>query len=136
MADLVITAANVVASANATTTRSVAGELVSAGKWVYFDPTVKKYLLADSNSPTAAARKAGGLALNTAALNQPLIVATDGDVNMGTVLAAGSSYFLSETPGGMQPAADLAAGENVCLLGLAKSASVLTISIQAPGVTL
>lgn len=137
MADLTITAANVVAGSNAIIVRSNnAGETVAAGKTVYLSSTTKKWMLADSNSATAEARKAGGVALNGAALNQPLAVATGGDVNMGATLTPGSPYYLSETPGGIQPAADLAAGENVCQIGLAKDASTLTIAIQAPGVTL
>lgn len=136
MADLSITAANVVAANTAARQSGMAGETITAGQAVYLDPTVKKWLKADSNSATAAAKTAGGIALNAAALNQPLAVATSGDVTIGAALTAGSAYYLSETPGGLQPAADLASGENVCLIGLANSASVLNIAIQAPGVTL
>lgn len=137
MADLTITAANVVAGSSAVINRSKsAGETVAAGKAVYLSSTTKKWMLADSNSATAEAKRAGGIALNGAALDQPLAVATSGDVTMGATLTAGSPYYLSETPGGIQPAADLTSGENVCLIGLAKSTTVLTIDIQAPGVTL
>lgn len=137
MADLTITAANVVAGSNAVINRSrAAGEAIAAGKAVYLSSTTKKWMLGDSNSATAEAKKAGGVALNGAALNQPLAVATGGDVTMGATLTPGSPYYLSETPGGIQPGADLAAGENVCLIGMAKDASTLTINIQAPGVTL
>jgi hypothetical protein len=136
MADLVITAASVVADPSATRTTGQAGEAIAAGKAVYLDPTTRKWQLADSNSATAAAKKAGGIALNGAALNQPLTVCTDGPVTMGAPLVAGSPYYLSETPGGIQPAADLGAGENVCLIGFATSTAVLNVDIQAPGVTL
>ncbi len=136
MADLSITAASVVASSDASRQTGSAGEPITAGQAVYLDPTVKKWLKADSNSATAAAKKAGGIALNSAALNQPLSVAVSGDVTIGATLVAGSAYYLSETPGGIQPAADLATGENVCMVGLAKSTTVLTVAIQAPGVTL
>ena len=136
MTDLSITAANVVADPSATRTTGQAGEAITAGKAVYLDPTTKKWQLADSNSATAAAKRAGGIALNGAALNQPVSVATAGDVTIGATVTAGSAYYLSETPGGIQPAADLASGEAVCLIGLAKSTSVLAIGIQAPGVSL
>lgn len=136
MTDLSVTSANVVASSNATRQTASAGETIAAGKAVYLSPTTKKWMLADSNSGTAAARKAAGIALNGAALDQPLQVATHGDITIGATLTPGSAYFLSETPGGIQPAADLTTGEDVCLIGLAKSASVLSIAIQAPGVTL
>jgi hypothetical protein len=136
MTDLSVTAASVVADSSASTTTGRAGETVTAGQAVYLDPTVKKWLKADSNSATAAAKKAGGIALNGAALNQPLVIATDGPVTMGATMVAGSPYYLSETPGGIQPSADLGAGENVCLIGYATSTTVLDISIKAPGVTL
>lgn len=137
MADLTITANNVVAGSNAVINRSRnAGEAIASGKAVYLSSTTKKWMLADSNSATAEAKKAGGIALNGAAVNQPLAVATGGDVNMGATLTPGAPYYLSETPGGIQPAADLGSGENVCQIGLAKDASTLTIDIQSPGVTL
>ena len=106
MVDLVIIAASVVADASANRVAGQAGEAITAGQAVYLDPTVKKWLKADSNAATAAA------------------------------LVAGSTYFLSETPGGIQPAADLGTGEDVCMLGIARSSTVLALSIQAPGVTL
>ncbi|WP_398473437.1 hypothetical protein [Tardiphaga sp.] len=136
MADLTITAANVVADPSATRVSGQAGETIAAGKAVYLSSTSKKWMLADSNSATAEAKIAGGIALNGASLNQPLVVCTSGKVTIGATLTAGSPYYLSETPGGIQPAADLGAGENVCQLGLASSTTVLDIKIQNPGVTL
>jgi hypothetical protein len=136
MADLSITAASVLADPSANRTTGSAGEAIVAGKAVYLDPTTKKWQLADSNSATAVAKKAGGIALNGAALNQPLAVCTGGLITIGATLVAGSAYYLSETPGGLQPAADLGSGENVCQLGLAMSTTVLNVDIQNPGVTL
>lgn len=136
MADLTVTAANVVADSSASRRTGTAGETIAAGKAVYLSPTTNKWMLADSNSGTAAAKIAGGIALNGAALNQPLVIATRGPVTIGATLTAGTIYALSETPGGIQPYADLGSGENVCILGVAASTSVLNISIQNPGVTL
>lgn len=136
MADLTITAANVLPGANASVSQGTAGEAITAGKTVYLAATSKKWMLADADSATAEARKAIGIALNGASLNQPLAVQTGGDITLGAVLVAGSAYYLSETPGGIQPSADLALGEAVCLLGLAKSTSMLAFNVQYPGVTL
>lgn len=135
MADIAITAANVVAGSGSTRVAGSAGETIAAGKWVYLEPTSKKYMLADSNSATAAARKAVGLALNSASLNQPINVLTGGPVTVGGTLTAGLAYYLSDTPGGMCPIADVGAGEYVCLLGLAASTTVLNVGIQFPGVS-
>lgn len=134
MADIVITPADVVASDGAVKETALAGETITAGKAVYKSPTTKKWMLADSNSATAAAKVADGIALNGASLNQPLTVIKQGDLTVSTVLTAGSTYFLSDTAGGICPDADVGAGENVCQLGVAKSTSVLAVKVFAPGV--
>lgn len=136
MADLTITATSVVPGSNAVIERGTAGETIVAGKAVYLDSTAKKYKLADSDAATAEARKATGIALNGASLNQPVAVQSFGDVTIGATLVAGTAYYLSGTPGGICPVADVGAGEYVCLLGLAKSTTVLAINIQYPGVSL
>lgn len=136
MADLTITAASVLPGANASISQGTAGEAVTAGKAVYLSSTSRKWMLADSNSATAEARKAGGIALNGASLNQPVSVQTSGDITIGGALTAGTAYYLSDTPGGICPIADVGAGEYVCLLGLAKSTTVLALNIQFPGVSL
>lgn len=136
MTDLVITAANVVAGSNSEQERGLAGEAVTAGKTVYLDETTRKWMLADSNSATAAARKTRGIALNGAALNQPLAVHRSGDLTMGATLTPGTAYYQSDTPGGICPVADVGAGEYVCLIGIAKSAAVLAVAIQFPNVSL
>jgi hypothetical protein len=136
MADLTITAANVVAGANSSAVTGVSGETIAAGKSVYLNSTTKKWMLADSNSATAEARKATGIALNGASLNQPIAVHKLGDITIGAALTAGTAYYLSDTPGGICPLADVGSGEYVCLLGLAKSTSVLSVDIQYPGVSL
>jgi hypothetical protein len=136
MTNLVITAANVVAGADATVETGSAGEAITAGQTVYRSSTTGKYMLADSNSATVEARKSRGIALNSAALNQPLQVQRGGDIALGAVLTAGTAYYLSDTPGAICPVADIGSGEYVCLLGLAKTTSVLAIDIQFPNVAL
>ena len=134
MTDLSITAANVVAGADADIVHGIAGETIVAGKGVYRSSTTKKWMLADSNSATVEARTAQGVSLNAASLNQPLTVQRSGDITIGATLTAGLAYYLSDTPGGICPIADVGSGEYVCLIGLAKSTTVLDIAIQAPGV--
>ena len=136
MADLSITAANVVAGANSVAKTGTAGEAVTAGQPVYQSSTTKKGMKADSNSGTAEARRAKGIALNGAALNQPLFIHTSGDFTIGATLTAGTAYYLSDTPGGICPLADVGGGEAVCMVGIAKSTSVLAVAIQFPDVVL
>ena len=59
-----------------------------------------------------------------------------GDITIGATLTAGTAYYLSDTAGGICPLADVGEGEYVCMLGLAKSTSILALNIQFPGVSL
>jgi hypothetical protein len=136
MADIVLTAANVVAGSSASTEHGTAGATITAGQAVYLDSSTNKYLLADSNSATAAARVPRGIALNSAANNQPLSVVTDGAVTIGGTLVAGVAYYLSDTPGGICAVADVGSGEYSVILGMATSTTVLDVDIQASGVSL
>lgn len=136
MADLVITAASVVAGTNAVIESGSAGETITAGKAVYKSAATKKYMLADNNAATAEVRQSIGIALNGASLNQPVSVQKYGDITLGAVLTAGTAVMLSDTPGGLCPLADVGAGEYVCQIGLAKSATTLNVDIQYPGVSL
>lgn len=136
MADLTITAANVVAGASAKVERGIAGATITAGQAVYLDPTTGKWALADTDSATAAVRAAHGIALNGASLNQPIAVATEGPVTIGASILAGVAYYLSGTPGGICPVADVASGDYPCILGMGASTSVLNVKIVYPGVVL
>lgn len=136
MADLTITAANVLAQAGAEQHDGIAGATIAQGKAVAIDPTTGKIVLADSNHATAALRRARGVALNAASDGQPIKWAGAGPVAIGATLTAGVAYYLSDTPGGICPVADVGSGENSVLLGLATSASVLDLDIQNSGVTL
>lgn len=136
MADLTITAGNVVAGSNASITEGRLGEAVTAGQAVYLSSTSQKWMKADSNSVTAEARHAIGIALNGGSTDQPIQIQKAGDITLGAALTPGVAYYLSDTPGGICPVADVGTGEYVCLLGLAKSASVLGLDVQFPNVAL
>lgn len=136
MADLSITAANVLAGANAKKTSGVAGETITAGQVVYLDTSTSSWKKADNNSATAAVRSPGGVALNGASTGQPLQVQTDGDITIGATLTAGVAYYLSDTPGGICPVADLGTGEYPSVIGIARSTTVLRIDFVESGAAL
>lgn len=136
MADIAITAANVVSGAGAVTQPGIAGATITAGQWVYQDPTTNKWLLADNNSATVPARFPGGVALGGAANNQPITVQISGPITIGGTLTAGVAYYLSATPGAMCPVADLTTGMSPSVLGIATSTTVLLINITQSGVLL
>lgn len=134
MADLTITAASVVKGTNAQIQTGYAGETIAAGKAVYFDTVTQRWKLADSNSATALVRHATGIALNGASDGQPVDVQIGGDITIGATLVANTSYFLSDTPGGICPLADVGAGEYTELIGVAISTTVLRLILVSTGV--
>lgn len=136
MADLTITAANVISGSGAKTTNGTAGATITAGQVVYRDGADSKYKLADNDSATAAARNPVGIALNGAANGQPLRVHEEGPITIGATMVAGESYYLSGTPGGIAVRADVTTGDDPVLIGVATSTTVLEVNIADPGVTL
>lgn len=135
MADLTITATSVLPGSNAIIDRSgVAGAAITAGQVVYKEASTGLIKLADCDSATAEVKSPYGIALNGAAIGQPVAVQTAGDITIGATIVGGTGYFLSETPGGIRTTPDT--GDRVVQLGLAKSASVLTLRILDTGVTL
>jgi hypothetical protein len=133
MTDLVITAANVIAGSNAKKTPGLAGATITAGQVVYRDPTTKKFLAVDADSGTEAVRNVFGIALNGASDGQPLMVQTEGDINLGATLVVGTTYVASDTAGGIMPVADLEAGDYPTVLGVASAANNLKMKIVAGG---
>lgn len=134
MTDLTITPANVVAGSGAVIVQGVSGGTITAGQAVYLSSTTGKWLHADADSATAEQRRVVGIALNGASASQPIDVQTAGDITIGATLVAGTAYYLSDEPGGICPLADLATGDYICLIGHAKSTSVLSIGVQFPNV--
>ncbi|MCA1381299.1 hypothetical protein [Bradyrhizobium sp. BRP23] len=135
MADLAITASAVLAGTNARTEQGVAGETITAGKLVYRDATTGKYMMSDSNAASASARVVRGMALNGASDGQPLQIARPGcDITMNAVLTAGVTYYLSDTPGGICPLADVGTGEYFQPIGVAKSTTQLAFNPTLSGV--
>lgn len=135
MADLSITAANVAAGSNARTTAGVAGETITAGQVVYKKASDGEYYLADADDATEEVRQPDGIALNGASDGQPIDVLLGGDITIGATVTAGTAYYLSPTAGGIAPLADVLSGDDIVLIGLASSASVLRVMIFATGAT-
>lgn len=129
MVDIVVTAANVQSGANSESVPGKAGAAVTAGQVVYRDPDTLKFLPADANAAGASARAAFGVALNSAGNNQPLFVQTKGDITIGAVLVPNTIYLLSDTAGGIKPAADQDPGDYPTIIGIAISASVLRLAM-------
>lgn len=136
MADLTITAANVAAGAGAKIVHGTAGAAITAGQAVYLDTATGTYKLADCDSATAAVRSPAGIALHASSSGQPLAIATKGKVTIGAALTAGVAYYLSATPGGICPVADLSTGDYPTIIGIATSTTVLDIQLHESGAAL
>lgn len=135
MANIAITAASVVPGANAKTVDGIAGAAITAGQVVYLDPATGKLLLADADSATAAARSVLGIALNSAAIGQPVTVQKAGLITIGGTVAPGVGYYLSATAGAIAPVADMTTGLYPTLLGFGQSATVINLAITPAGVS-
>ncbi|WP_407122756.1 hypothetical protein [Bradyrhizobium sp. STM 3561] len=134
MADIAITAANVIGDGGSPRETMTAGVAITAGQYVYLDSTTNTYKLSDSNA--AGAKTCRGVALNSAAAGQPLTIQKGGPVTVGGTLVKGTTYCQSTTPGGICPQADITTGGDVVVLGVATSTTQLLLNIQAPGITL
>lgn len=133
---LSITAANVVAAADAVTEVGTLGATVTSGQVIYKDTSDGTWKLADNNSATAAARTPWGIALNGGGSGQPVKILKSGSVTIGATVTAGVAYYLGANAGEIVPVGDLSSGMYPTVLGIATSASVLKVNITASGVSL
>lgn len=136
MVDLSITAGSVVKGTGAVEEQGIAGATITAGQVVYKDSADTKFKLADADDATAAVRVPRGIALNGASDGQPLRIQRDGQITIGATMTAGLAYYLSDTPGGIAPYADLGSGDQVVLIGVAISTTVLQLKLLDSGVEL
>ena len=133
MVDVTVTAAEVLPGTDTQYTHGVAGEAITGGQTVYLDSTTSTYKLADADDSAATATVVG-IAMNTAAANGRLTIATSGSLDPGFTVTVGQIYVQSGTAGGIAPVADLATSDRVSILGVGASATSLTLSIKNTGI--
>jgi hypothetical protein len=144
MGDYAVTAANVIASANArrfvmdpafvvrgdvvVPNVPIAGEEIEAGEWVY-QAANDLFYRADANAADPA-YKVIGCAENKARANQPLsIVVYDPEFQPGCTAAIGDIPIVSSNPGKICPSSDMAAGWFVSPLGVFWSTTKMALNI-------
>ena len=121
MADLTITAANVLAGSGAKSEDGTGGATMTAGEVVYTDSSDSQYKLADANGAAALA-VVTGILLNGVSASQPAKIHTYGPITIGATVVPGVPYFLSKTPGKIAVLADIAtSGDKVVFLGMGMS---------------
>jgi hypothetical protein len=137
MADISFTPADVVeVGSNSQTYKVAAGVTVAAGDFVTLDSN-NELILTDNDADATSTSKLIFMALSSGTAGQPVAVALpNSTINVGSVLAVATPYFLSSTAAKMCPRADLATGDRVVSTGYSKSATQFYFSPINYGVTL
>lgn len=132
MADVTLTAADVVAGSGAIVVEGTAGETIAQGKAVCLNAS-NKYVLADCTDADLDA--AAGFALTASINGGPIKVLTGGNMTTGEELTAGTVYVLSEA-GLIAPLTDwVVATDYLTVMGVATSTSNLKVPNSGPIVT-
>jgi hypothetical protein len=134
MADLSVTAANVLQSSGTSVSSGVASTAITRGQYVYVlaNGTIG---LADSNGASPANSVAGCCLADVATSQTCFYVAVDSGFTPGFTVLAGDTIWLSNTPGACTKTyADVAAGSTVIPLGVMTSTTVMRLSPLVGGV--
>lgn len=136
MPALTITAANVGVGENANTDIITVGQATNHGVVLYVDTaTDSLYKPADADAVDTA--KANAISLTSATgTGLPVLVLRNGDLYLGAILTQGVEYYLGTTPGTIVLKSDLASGDYVTRIGIARTTSILEVDIDATGITL
>jgi len=126
MAALTITAGSVGVSSNAIFQAVQVGEAVTHMQPVYLDAATGKYMKDDADTADVLR----GVTLTAAATDGTAIIATGGDVIPGATLTVGETYVVGTTAGQIVPIGDLASGDWSKIVGVASSASLLSLVMK------
>jgi len=131
--DYSVTATSVLASSNASTTKGTAGTTITAGQSLA-KAADGSLILFDANA-AAPAFTFVGIALNGGATGQPIFYVTgDTSFTPGFTVAAGAIVIGSSTAGGLCPAADLATGHYLTIIGVGIGSNKIKMQPLASGV--
>lgn len=132
MADITVTAGNVVQGTGAQTKQVTYGATITAGMPVYKDTETSTYKACVTT--TAATANCEGIALNGGANGQPGLIQTSGQITIGGTVAVGTIYTVSDNAGGIAPDADRGASDYVTVIGVGITTAIIDLSIKASGV--
>ena len=133
MADISITASNLIPATGYGFVDGVAGATIPAGDLAYTSAVNGQFLLADNND-TAVKAAVTGIAAASAVSGQPQRLITSGNVAVGSILTVGTVYCLSSNAGKICPYADLDSGDYVTIVGVATAATTLKVAIRVSGI--
>lgn len=109
------------------------GEAIAAGQIVYKKSADNKYYKADADA-LESAQCAGIAIMPCPAASDYFAILRRGGIDLGCTLTVGETYFVSGTAGGLQPSADVGAGEYVTKVGIAITAAKLEVDIHVSGI--
>lgn len=133
MAEVSITAANVVPGTDADFYYGTSGSTVTAGMACYLDEIDNRLKPADANGSLEAAT-VKGIALHAASAGQRVKIQTAGSITIGGTVVLSTIYILGAAgAGGIAPAADLASGWYASIIGVATSATQIQLDIFNSG---
>ena len=120
MADLTVTPASVIPSANAVIAIGTAGATIVAGQTLYIDTANSNVLKLHDSDGSALTSTLAGIALGGAASGQQVrYVTQDPALVLGCTMAVGDTLWGSETAGGLTATfADFEAGDFITVVGI------------------
>ena len=131
MAALTVTAAQVLPDTTGETKTGIAGVAITAGQAVYYDSSANTWKLADADA--LATVKEGfncGIAVSeAAAATQHITVQVSGSptIGAGAAPAAGQTYAVHTTAGGIGLESDPTTGDFLCILGVGSGTNQITL---------
>lgn len=138
MADLNVTAAQLLPGEDVPREVGVSGEAIAIGDWLYKKASDSRLYKADANGAAAETSDVVGQALSAAsAAAQPVVYGRQGTITQGAGAAPvrGTVYVLSPNAGKAMPTADLASGSRVTVLGVGGASNDLKVQIHRSAVT-
>lgn len=121
MADISLTVANFIPSANATLIAGIAGGTLTRGMPLYYDSAAGTYKQFDASNTTKD--QFAGLCCEDAASGQPIEVCTkDPDLILGGTVSMGDTIWASAT-GLTKTIGDLTTGWRIWVIGVCNAAS-------------
>lgn len=130
MADISLTPANILYVSGDTGT-GIAGEAIVAGKSLYLDASTPPLLKLAKSDGLTPINNFLGIALNNAAIGQPVKYQITGVITLGTaaLTVATGAVYLSDTAGGLtQTIGDLETGDTLIFIGIPLSTTQMRMN--------
>jgi hypothetical protein len=135
MADLVITASEVVQSTNGgDISHGKSGEAIAVGEPVYLNSTDQKIYRADANTSAATAASKGIATSSSDAADQSVSYQRQGTLTLGASASVlqGQTYVVSRNTGKIALEGDLITGDYVTSLGVGNASNGLVMPPNGP----